>query len=123
MATYWSTKILSRVWRERRKFAIGHDEFEAMLDAFKSLESVPTLAKDPRVRIIARPLPKPFTGSIYRLRVPECRELRGFIFVALNGKNGKRGTLVLLSVQPRTPWTYDEALDELLAELAQEASK
>lgn len=120
---YWSTKILSRVWRERRKFAIGHDEFETMLDAFKSLESVPTLAKDPRVRIIARPLPKPFTGSVYRLRTPECRQLRGFIFVALNGKGGKRGTLVLLSVQPRTPWTYDEALDQLLEELRQEAEK
>lgn len=123
MTTYWNTKILYRVWRERREFAIGHDQFESMLDAFRSLASVPTLAKDPRVQIIARPLPKPFTGSIYRLRTPECRALRGFIFVALNGRNGKRGTLVLLSVQPRTPWTYDESLDELLAELAREASK
>lgn len=121
--TYWSTKILRRVWREAREYNIGHDEFEVMLDAFKSLENVPTLAKDSRVRMIARPLPKPFTGSIYRLRVPECRELRGFIFVALNGKNGKRGTLVLLSVQPRTPWTYDEALDQLLAELTREVEK
>lgn len=120
---YWSTKILRRVWREQREFAIGHDEFEIVLDAFKDLENTPSLAKNPAVRMIARPLPHPFTGSIYRLRTPECRRLRGFIFVALNGKGGKRGTLVLLSVQPRTPWTYDEALDQLLEELRQEAEK